>query len=100
MERGKSRRTLATSLPDIKKGKDKELERWARAMIYARKGLDVIPKGWYTMEELADRFGFVYSGMHKHVKKLEELGKAERKKWYYRHGKDGRRYLKTHYRLL
>ena len=99
MERGKSRRTLATSLTDIKKGKDKEWERWARAMIDARKGLDVIPEGWYTMEELADRFGYVYSGMHKHVKKLEELGKAEKRKFYFRHGKDGRRYLKTHYKL-
>ncbi len=98
MERGKSRRTLATSLSDFK-GKDKELERWARAMIDARKGLDVIPEGWYTMEELADRFGFVYSGMHNHVKKLEKLGKVEKKKWYFRHGKDGRRYLKTHYKL-
>tara|TARA_B100001146_G_C16164737_1_gene427316 strand:+ start:946 stop:1248 length:303 start_codon:yes stop_codon:yes gene_type:complete len=100
MASGKSRRTLAASLTDFKKDKDKELERWARAMLDARKELDVIPKGWYTLEELADKFGYVYSGMHGHVKKLEALGKAEKKKFFLGHGKDGRRYLKTHYRLL
>ena len=99
MERGKSRRTLAASLTDFKKDTDKAVERCARAMIDARKGVDVIPEGWYTMEELADRFGFVYSGMHNHVKKLEKLGKVEKKKFFLGHGKDGRRYLKTHYKL-
>ena len=78
---------------------DKEVRKWAKAMINARDGLEDLPPGWYCMNELAVKFDMSEAGILPHVKKLEQEGKVERKKFYVTRGKDGRRIARTHYKL-
>lgn len=91
----KSRQSLDASIG----ASDKELRKWAKAMINARDGLEELPGGWFCMNELAKKFDMSEAGILPHVKKLEQDGKVERKKFYVTRGKDGRRIARTHYKL-
>lgn len=91
----KGRRSVDSSLASL----DKDLAAWAKAMSEARDGLDKVPAGWFSIVELAKKFGMADSAMTPHLRRLMEAGKAEKKKFYEGRTTDGRRYKKTYYRL-
>jgi len=91
----KSRRGLDASIAS----RDKELAKWAKAMAEAREGLDKIPAGWLSIDDLAGKMGMASSAMTPHVRRLLEQGRAEKMKLYAGRAKDGRRYKKTYYKL-
>jgi len=91
----KSRRGLDSSL----NSRDKELAAWAKAMAEARDGVDKVPAGWLSIDDLAGKMGMASSAMTPHVRRLLEQGRAEKMKLYAGRAKDGRRYKKTYYRL-
>ncbi len=91
----KSRRGLDSSL----NSRDKELAAWAKAMAEARDGVDKVPAGWLSIDDLAGKMGMASSAMTPHVRRLLEQGRAEKMKLYAGRAKDGRRYKKTYYKL-
>jgi len=91
----KSRRGLDSSL----NSRDKELAAWAKAMAEARDGVDKVPAGWLSIDDLAGKMGMASSAMTPHVRRLLEQGRAEKMKLYAGRARDGRRYKKTYYKL-
>ena len=96
----KNRGALDSSLKKYKAGKDKELLEWAKAILDAKEGLEEVPKGWYNQKQLAKKLGYIPSGIGPHLRKLVELGKAEKKRFKTTRGKDGRVMPVSYYKLL
>ena len=79
--------------------RDKELAAWAKAMAEARDGLDKIPAGWLSIDDLATKLGMASRAMTPHVRRLLEQGRAEQRKFHVGRTQDGRRYKRTYYKL-
>lgn len=95
MAGGKGRTSLAASL----KHKDKDIRKWAQAMIDACKGIDEVPTGWLSQDELARSLKMATASVGPHLRKLEELGRVEKKKFCVTRAKDGRVIPKYFYKL-
>ena len=93
----KNIRSLDNALEDFKRVKDKEMAEWARLFLEARGGEDKIPKGWYSERQLAEKFGMSITGVRPHIRKLENEGKLEVKKFKIKVEK--RMYRINHYRI-
>jgi len=92
---GKGRTSLAASL----KHQDKEVRKWAQAMLDACKGIEEVPTGWLSQDELARSLKMATASIGPHLKNLEELGRVEKKKFSVTRAKDGRVIPKYFYKL-
>jgi len=94
-----SRGNLGSSIEELKKQEDKELRKWAKAMLQNCRPLDDVPAGWYSREQLAQKLNFAPSGIGPHILKLVKRGMVEKRKYKTSRGKDGRAMKVTYYRL-
>lgn len=96
----KSSGSVDTALRNARNLKDPELERWAKAMLDLRGEEDVVPDGWFTESELADKFDLSKSGVRPYIQQLRKRnGIEERKFRRWIKGRTERRYPITYFKL-
>lgn len=88
---------MGDALKDFERLKDKGMAQWARTFIDASKGIDEIPEGFFSEQELAEKFGFSQSGIRDHINTLKKKKMLEEKKFRVVRGR--RQYRVAHYRL-
>ena len=88
---------MGDALKNFERLKDSELARWARAILDAQRGVDDVPKGFYTDRQLAEKFGFSIAGIRSHIMELKEKGLVIEKKFQI--WNKTRRYSLKHYKL-
>ena len=77
-----------------------EVKAWAKAIVESKDGVEKVPPGWFTENELAKQLGFSISGIRPHLRCLVKLKKAESKKFKTSNAKDGRILPKRYFRLM
>ena len=88
---------MGDALENFERLKDSELARWARTILDAQRGVEVVPKGFYTDKQLAEKFGFSLAGIRSHIKNLKQKGLVIEKKFQI--WNKTRRYSLKHYKL-
>lgn len=93
-------RKSGRNLVDALKDSNAEVKAWAKAIVESKDGVEKVPPGWFTENQLAEQLGFSLSGIRPHLRTLVKVKKAESKKFKTSNATDGRILPKTHFRLL
>lgn len=60
---------------------DKQLAQWCEVLSQPTTPVEEVPEGWYTIKQLAEARGRSECITSEHVRKLVELGKAEKRNY-------------------